>query len=136
MEISAVSSTTIADQPNQLSKSIDIAVKLAGDFAVMPGTSQILQGKLGSGLAHAALGIAGGAILGPIGWVAVAANSFTKSLSDENIWAHVSGATKSMAKNREENKAKDLVDTIRAIKAKNPDERSESEREILAAAQG
>ena len=125
-----MSSTTIAEQPNQLSKSVDIAIKFAGDFAVVPGASQILQGNLGSGLAHAAFGIAGAAILGPLGWAAVAANSFTKSVSNQNIWTYVTDATKSLSKKHEENKAKDLAETIRRIKDKNPLERTESEVEI------
>lgn len=129
-----MSSSTIADQPNDLKKSIDISLKLLGDFAVVPGASQLMQGELGSGLAHAALGVAGSALLGPLGWAAVAANSFTKSLSDDHIWTHVSHATSSLATKRDETKSGLVVAAIKAAREKDPEKRSDSDNKILEAA--
>jgi hypothetical protein len=67
------------------------AVKLLGE-AVLPGASLMVEGRVGSGLVHTALGVAAGALLGPLGVVGrivpllIAANSFKKSVTDRNLW--------------------------------------------------
>jgi hypothetical protein len=55
------------------------AIRLAGDVMFLPGTSLIVDGDLRGGGTRALLGVAAGAMLGPIGWLAVAADSYTKS---------------------------------------------------------
>jgi hypothetical protein len=79
------------DRANSFYQTAENAVKLIGDFGIVPGTSQILEGNIGAGVAHAAVGIAGRMFLGPIGWsawVASASNSFIKSTTNKNIWTY------------------------------------------------
>ena len=55
------------------------AVKVAGELLIMPGASQIIDGKLGSGLLHA-----GAAIV-----VLAIANSLSKSINGKSLWSRV-----------------------------------------------
>ena len=67
------------------------AVKFIGE-TIVPGTSLLLDGQVGSGAVHAVGGIVGRAFLGPIGYIAFAANSFTKSVTGKGIIGHLSAA--------------------------------------------
>lgn len=69
-------------------------VKLVGE-TILPGTSQLMDGNIKSGAGHAIVGIAARALIGPIGWGLVAANSFSKSASGNNLWQLVTGNGKS-----------------------------------------
>ena len=60
-------------------------VKLVGE-AILPGTSLLMDGKLGEGAAHAVAGIGARLVLGPIGALVVAADSFSKSVANKNLW--------------------------------------------------
>lgn len=60
-------------------------VRLAGDTMLVPGTSQLLDGQLGAGAVRAAAGIAARAVFGPIGWLAVAADSYAKSSTGKSL---------------------------------------------------
>ncbi len=104
---------SIADRPNSLSKSVDVSLRFLGDFAVVPGASQFMSGKMGSGVGHVAAGVAGGALLGPVGWLAVAANSFTKSLTNESVWDQVTESEEE-EKARKAAEAKARTDEIAA----------------------
>lgn len=59
--------------------------KLVGE-AILPGTSLLMDGKLGEGAAHAVAGIGARLVLGPIGALVVAADSFSKSVANKNLW--------------------------------------------------
>ena len=62
-------------------------IKLAGE-AIVPGASQFLDGRVGSGLIHAAASAAALALLGPIGGIvslALRVNSFSTSVSNRNL---------------------------------------------------
>lgn len=63
---------------------ISNGVKLIGE-TILPGTSLLMDGRVKEGAAHMAAGIAARAFLGPIGWGIVAANSFSKSVSDQGL---------------------------------------------------
>jgi len=65
------------------------AVKLIGELAVLPGTSQLLDGNITSGAVHAALGLAAGALLGIPGVILVAANSYSQSVSNKGLYDYV-----------------------------------------------
>lgn len=69
-------------------------VKLVGE-TFLPGTSQLMDGNIGSGASHAIVGIAARALIGPVGWGLVAANSFSKSTSGNSLWQIVTGSGKS-----------------------------------------
>jgi hypothetical protein len=63
-------------------KSLWNSVKLLGEVFVTPGSSLLLDGRVGLGLLHSALGIAATALLGPAGRVGaalIALNSYNKS---------------------------------------------------------
>jgi len=63
-------------------------IKLAGE-AIVPGASQFLDGRVGSGLMHAAASAAALALLGPIGGMvslALRVNSFSTSIGNRNLF--------------------------------------------------
>lgn len=58
--------------------------RLVGEFFV-PGASLILDGKVGSGAVHAVAGLVAKALIGPPGWILIAANSYSKSCANKNL---------------------------------------------------
>lgn len=64
-------------------------VKVLGEVAVVPGASLIVDGEVKSGIVHAAGGLLGLAILGPVfgplTWLAMGADSYSRSVSGKNI---------------------------------------------------
>jgi hypothetical protein len=69
------------------------ALKLVADVALMPGTSQLVEGKVAEGALHGAAALAGKLLIGPllgpffwVPWVAVGLNSFSKSVDGKNLW--------------------------------------------------
>lgn len=65
-------------------------VKLIGE-TILPGASQLIDGNLASGGLHLIGGLAARWLFGPIGWFLVAANSYSKSVSQKNLHEHLSG---------------------------------------------
>jgi hypothetical protein len=70
-------------------------VKLVGE-SVLPGASLLLDGKVPSGLVHALVGFGARAAFGPIGLLVVAADSYSKSVTNKHLWVHVSDADRSL----------------------------------------
>ncbi len=70
-------------------------VKLAGEALVAPGSSLILDGKIVAGGAHLIGGLLARAALGPLGWILVAANSYTKSVTGNHLHEQIGAAVKS-----------------------------------------
>lgn len=68
-------------------------LKLAGEVAILPGTSLLMQGKVPQGATHAILGwlakIALGPTAGTIGWLLLAANSYAKASSGKYMHDYV-----------------------------------------------
>lgn len=64
-------------------------VKILGEVGLAPGTSRLLDGKIVEGGLHVIGGIAARALLGPIGWVLVAANSYSRSVSNQHLHEHL-----------------------------------------------
>lgn len=62
-------------------------VKLVGE-AILPGTSLLMDGKFGEGAGHVIVGLGARIVLGPIGALIVAADSFSKSVADKNLWEY------------------------------------------------
>lgn len=73
---------------------INNAVKLASEGLVAPGASLLLDGDFKGGGAHLIVGLVAKALLGPIGWLLVAADSFSKSTTGKNVYAHFTPAKK------------------------------------------
>ena len=59
-------------------------VKLVGE-TILPGTSLLMDGNVKSGAAHAVTGLVARALVGPVGWGLIAANSFSKSVSNKGL---------------------------------------------------
>jgi hypothetical protein len=76
--------------PAPLQQAIN-GVKLAGDFAVLPGSSLLLDGKVLEGGAHAIIGLVAVRAIGPVGWFLTAANAYSKSTSGSSLVEHFSG---------------------------------------------
>lgn len=62
--------------------------KLFGETFI-PGASLIMDGKVVNGAVHAVLGLGARAALGPVGFAVVAADSYSKSVTDKHLWDHV-----------------------------------------------
>lgn len=56
----------------------------------LPGASLLLAGKIKEGGFHTLAGIAAGLVVGPIGALAVAANSFSSATTDKHLHEHFS----------------------------------------------
>ncbi len=74
-------------QVSEGSSVIDNAVKLVGETFV-PGASLLLHGHVAEGLLHTVLGFTARAVLGPLGYVLVAGNSFSKATTGKNLHEH------------------------------------------------
>ena len=67
-------------------------IKIVGETFVVPGSSLILDGNILAGGAHVAGGLLARAFLGPVGWFAIAANSYTKSVTGKHVTEHLKSA--------------------------------------------
>ena len=70
------------------SDTVQNAVKLVGEAAILPGTSLLLEGDFKGGAGHAVVGVLARSLFGPLGWFAAAANSFSKSTSGKSLLEH------------------------------------------------
>lgn len=64
---------------------VERGIKIAGEALVAPGLSLILDGKLGAGALHAIAGLAAATVLGPPGYILLAANSYARSVTGRNL---------------------------------------------------
>jgi hypothetical protein len=60
-------------------------IKIAGETLIAPGSSLILDGKILPGAAHVVGGLLARWALGPVGWLLVAANSYSQSVTGRNL---------------------------------------------------
>src|SRR5262249_12970599 len=65
------------------------AVKFLADTAVLPGASQLGEGDVGSGAVYGLAGWLTRAFLGPLGWIGVGLDSYSKSASGKHLWEHI-----------------------------------------------
>jgi hypothetical protein len=73
------------------------AVKLVGEAAVLPGSSLLLDGDFKGGAGHVVLGLVARAVVGPIGWFALAADSFSRSTSGKSLLEHFKSEKQKLA---------------------------------------
>ena len=66
-------------------------VKIIGE-TLLPGASLLLDGNVPNGALHAVAGIGARMVLGPIGLLLVAVDSYSKSVSEKYIWQHATDA--------------------------------------------
>ena len=76
--------------PPSIGEQIFNGVKLVADLVLVPGTSHIVEGRVSSGILYAGGGFAARyllpGILGPVGWIAVALDSYSVSASGRHLW--------------------------------------------------
>jgi hypothetical protein len=65
-------------------------LKAIGEVAVAPGSSLIIDGDIKSGALHLLGGLVAKWALGPIGLIAVATNSYSKSVTGKSLMQHFS----------------------------------------------
>jgi len=90
------SEAAVVAQESPSSHVIENGAKLVGETFV-PGASLLLDGEVQSGIVHTAAGWGARYWLGtfgPIGMLLVAANSYSKSVTDRYLFEHVAGAAK------------------------------------------
>jgi len=124
--------TTSLQPTQELAKTIDTAVKFVGDFAVLPGASQLLKGQLGSGIGHAAAGFVGGALLGPVGWVLVAANSFTRSICDKHVWQLVGQQSSEQLAKMKDSQADHFAAELKEARETEPSKRTPYQNRLVS----
>ena len=86
---SSGTSTGQVGSNDDAAKVLTNGAKLVGE-AILPGASLLMDDKLGSGTAHAVLGYRARMVLGPLGLLLVAADSYSKSVTYKYLWQHVS----------------------------------------------
>ena len=55
---------------------------------LLPGSSLLMDGDIKKGAMHTVGGLAGRVVLGPVGWFAAAANSYSNSVTGKNLHEH------------------------------------------------
>ena len=66
-------------------------IKILGE-TVVPGASLVLDGKILPGAAHLVGGLVARWAFGPVGWLLVAANSYSKSVTGRSLTEHLGSA--------------------------------------------
>jgi len=84
-------------ESNTAEHPMENAVKLVGE-ALLPGASLLMEGEILKGGAHMLAGFAAKALLGPIGLVVVAANSYSQSTTGQGIAKHLVSEGKEIRK--------------------------------------
>jgi hypothetical protein len=74
-----------APAPSDMSHVITNGVKLAGDTVLAPGTSLLLEGRVIEGSLYVIVGFTARALMGPVGWLAVAASSYASATTGKNL---------------------------------------------------
>lgn len=55
---------------------------------ILPGSSLYMEGDIKNGAIHTVGGLVGRLVLGPVGWFAVAANSYSNSVTGKHVHEH------------------------------------------------
>jgi len=71
---------------------VENGVKLVGE-RILPGSSLMMDGDIKGGLAHAAIGLLARAAFGPVAWFAVAADSYSRSVTGKGLIGHLTSAS-------------------------------------------
>lgn len=84
----AARNTITAPEAVPPSKVLINGAKAIADIGILPGASLLAAGDIRSGTLHVLAGVVAKALLGPIGWLAVGADSFSLSTSGKHIYQH------------------------------------------------
>ncbi|MDM0053045.1 DUF6072 family protein [Variovorax sp. J22R115] len=85
----ATTATATARSAPTVSEQVANGVKIVANLALLPGSSQIVEGKVGSGVVYGLAGFAARAVFGPIGWIATGLDSYSLSSSGKHLWEHL-----------------------------------------------
>ena len=86
------------DNTQSAAQPIKTVAQLASEFVLpVPGGANLLNGDIKQAGLHAVLGLAAGALLGPVGVILVGVNSFSKATTGLNAYEHFT-STKTSAK--------------------------------------
>lgn len=82
----------MSDQ-SSVGQQVTNALKLVANVAIIPGSGQLVEGKVAEGVMYGAAGLAGRLLLSPllgplfwVPWVAVGLDSFSKSVEGKHLW--------------------------------------------------
>jgi hypothetical protein len=70
---------------------VENGLKLVGE-RILPGSSLMMDGDITGGLAHAAIGLLARAAFGPVAWFAVAADSYSRSVTGKGLIGHLTSS--------------------------------------------
>lgn len=84
----ATSSTTHGTKNTPSRLLVNGALAIA-DVGVLPGASQLVDGQVKSGVLHVLAAVVAGSVFGPIGWLAVGANSFSRTITGRSLYSNV-----------------------------------------------
>jgi hypothetical protein len=73
---------------------VENGVKLVGE-RILPGSSLMMDGDIKGGLAHAAVGLLARAAFGPVALFAVAADSYSRSVTGKGLIEHLASSVSS-----------------------------------------
>lgn len=79
-----------ANSEPSVGEQIANGAKIVADLALLPGASQIVEGKLGTGLLYGVAGVAAKSVFGPLGWIAAGLDSYSVSATGRHLWQLVS----------------------------------------------
>jgi len=74
---------------NDIGETLTNGIRLTGETLLAPGASLLLQGRIVNGGLHLIAGVAARALIGPVGWFIVAANSYSEAASGQNLLQQV-----------------------------------------------
>ncbi len=78
----------MTDIQNSPAVTLTNGAKFIGELMI-PGVSLWVDGRVGKGALHTALAVGAFALVGPVGALVVAANSFADSTTEHSLWSHV-----------------------------------------------
>ena len=82
----------VVNDPAPGSGTLTNAAKLVGELAFVPGTSLAMDGDIKGGAMHAGAAVACGFVFGPVigalTWIATGLNSYSRSVSGQNVYEH------------------------------------------------
>lgn len=78
----------MADEDNAPATGTQVlnAVKFLANTGVMPGTSQLVEGQVGTGVLYGLAAVLGRTLLGPMAFIAVGLDSYSKSAAGKHLW--------------------------------------------------
>jgi hypothetical protein len=84
-----VTSVVPSQSAPSIGEQVTNGVKVLAELALLPGSSQIVEGKVGAGILYGVAGFAAKAVFGPLGWIVAGLDSYSVSASGQHLWQFV-----------------------------------------------